>query len=124
MSDKTVLYIEDNMHNRRIVSKILKGSGFNVIEAEDGVEGYSKIKELEPPLVLLDMALPGMDGVEIVSKAKADPKLKDIPVIAITASVMEGDRERFLDAGCDDYLPKPIQAKELIKMVEEHYPKS
>jgi len=122
MDQKTVLYIEDNFHNRRIVRKILQSRGYSLIEAEDGISGLAMVQELKPPLVLLDIGLPGMDGLEVVGRIKADQALRDIPVIALTASAMRGDRERFLAAGCDDYLSKPIQAMELINMVGAYYP--
>ncbi|MFL7790513.1 MAG: response regulator [Anaerolineae bacterium] len=122
MDQKTVLYIEDNFHNRRIVRKILQSRGYSLIEAEDGISGLAMVQELKPPLVLLDIGLPGMDGLEVVGRIKADETLCGIPVIALTASAMRGDRERFLAAGCDDYLSKPIQAMELINMVEAYYP--
>jgi two-component system cell cycle response regulator DivK len=80
------------------------------------------VQELKPPLVLLDIGLPGMDGLEVVGRIKADEALREIPVIALTASAMRGDRERFLAAGCDDYLSKPVQAMELINMVGAYYP--
>jgi CheY-like chemotaxis protein len=122
VEQKTVLYIEDNYHNRRIVRKILQSRGYNVIEAEDGVTGLEMIQELKPPLILLDIGLPEMDGLEIITHVRADSDLKNIPVIALTASAMRGDRERFLDAGCDDYLSKPIQAMKLINKVDALYP--
>jgi CheY-like chemotaxis protein len=122
MDQKTVLYIEDNLPNRRIVRKILQSRGYSLIEAEDGISGLAMVQELKPPLVLLDIGLPGMDGLEVVGRIKADETLCGIPVIALTASAMRGDRERFLAAGCDDYLSKPIQAMELINMVEAYYP--
>ena len=122
LGNKIVLYIEDNAHNRRIVRKILGMQGYEVIEAEDGYEGYEMIRDQHPPLVLLDISLPSMDGIEIVGRVKTDPTLEHIPVIALTASAMRGDRERFLDAGCDDYLSKPVKALELINMVDGHYP--
>ena len=122
MEQKIILYIEDNYHNRRIVRKILQSRGYTLVEAEDGVSGLAMVHELKPPLVLLDIGLPGMDGLEVVGRIKADPKLQSTPVIALTASAMRGDRERFLDAGCDDYLSKPIQAMELINKVVSHYP--
>jgi CheY-like chemotaxis protein len=122
MEQRIVLYIEDNFHNRRIVRKILQSKGYSLIEAEDGITGLAMVQDLRPPLVLLDIGLPGMDGLEVVGRIKADETLRDIPVIALTASAMRGDRERFLAAGCDDYLSKPIQAMELIDMVDNHYP--
>lgn len=124
MEQKTVLYIEDNFHNRRIVRKILQSRGYTVIEAEDGPSGLDMIQELQPPLVLLDIGLPGMDGLEVVRQIRRDARLQETPVIAITASAMRGDRERFLNAGCNDYISKPIQAMELLDMVADHYPSS
>lgn len=113
---------EDNAHNRRIVRNILQINGYTIIEAEDGLVGYEMIRAMKPPLVLLDISLPTMDGIQIVGKVKADPELWDIPVIALTASAMRGDRERFLEAGCDDYLSKPVKASELVDMLNKYYP--
>ncbi|MCB0191645.1 MAG: response regulator [Anaerolineae bacterium] len=122
MSEKTILCIEDNFQNRILVSRILTSRGYKVIEAADGLEGMEMIRSLKPPLVLLDIDLPGMGGIEIVGHVRADEALRHIPVIALTASAMQGDKERFLKAGCDDYLSKPIQVKELLDMVAEYYP--
>ena len=122
MEQKTVLYIEDNYHNRRIVRKILQSRGYTIIEAEDGITGLAMVRRLEPPLVLLDIGLPGIDGLEVIAQIRADQKIRSTPVITLTASAMRGDRERFLAAGCDDYLSKPIQALELVNKVAEHYP--
>jgi two-component system cell cycle response regulator DivK len=122
MDQKMVLYIEDNYHNRRLVRKILTSSGYTLVEAEDGVSGLEMVRDLKPPLVLLDIGLPGMDGLEVLAELRSDHKLKHIPVIAVTASAMVGDRERFLEAGCDDYLSKPVQVKELLNKVAAHYP--
>lgn len=122
MSEKTVLCIEDNFHNRLLVNRILSSHGYTVIEAKDGVEGLEMIRSLKPPLVLLDIDLPGMDGIEVVGHIRADDLIRDIPVIALTASAMQGDRERFLHAGCDDYLSKPIQVTQLLDMIARYYP--
>ena len=122
MNKKPVLYIEDNIHNRRLVRKILQSQGYTVLEAEDGLTGLDMVKETKPALVLLDIGLPGMDGMEVIAHIKTDTALCDIPVIALTASAMRGDRERFLKAGCDDYLSKPIRARELIAKVDAHHP--
>lgn len=122
LEQKTVLYIEDNPHNRRLVRRTLERRGYDIIEAEDGESGLAMVQELKPPLILLDIGLPKMDGMEVVGRIKADAELRDIPVIAITASAMQGDRERFLAAGCDDYLSKPLQVLELIDKVNQYYP--
>ncbi|MBK6768489.1 MAG: response regulator [Ardenticatenales bacterium] len=122
MSDKTVVSIEDNYHNRRLVRKILESSGFVVVEAEDGLSGLALVRKLRPRLVLLDIGLPDIDGLEVVRQIRADADLAGIKVIAISASAMRGDRELFLAAGCDDYLAKPIKVAELLHLVELHWP--
>jgi two-component system cell cycle response regulator DivK len=121
MPEKHILHIEDNFHNRRIVRKILEKQGYQLHEAADGVIGYNMIREMCPPLVLLDISLPGMDGIEIAQKVKADDDLKHIILIAVTASAMQGDRERFLAAGCDDYLSKPFRSIDLVDLVNQYY---
>ena len=121
LMEKTLLYIEDNYHNRRLVQKVLSSRGFDVMLAEDGLLGWEMVQKYRPKLVLLDISLPGLDGIEIVSRIKADEELKSIWVIALTASAMRGDRERFLVAGCDDYLSKPIQVRELLTKVEDFF---
>lgn len=122
MTQRTVLYVEDNFHNRRLVRKILESQGYRLLEAEDGANGLRRIQEERPPLVLMDISLPDMDGLQVVAAMKADEALANIPVIALTASAMRGDRERFLAAGCDDYLSKPVQAMELVERVARLYP--
>jgi CheY-like chemotaxis protein len=82
------------------------------------------VRELKPPVVLLDIGLPGMDGLEVLTEIKSDAGLQHIHVIAVTASAMVGDRERFLEAGCDDYLSKPVRAGELLDKVALYYPPS
>lgn len=123
MSEKIILCVEDNPQNRLLVNRILSSRGYKVVEATDGLAGLEMIRTLKPPLVLLDIDLPKMGGIDVVQQVKADPKLRDIPVIALTASAMQGDKERFLEAGCNDYLSKPIQVQQLIQIVETYYPK-
>lgn len=115
--DKTILYIEDNYHNQRIVQKVLASRGYTVVMADDGEIGWEMVQRLKPAMVLLDISLPGIDGLEVVARIKATEALKDIWVIALTASAMRGDRERFLVAGCNDYISKPIRVGELIEKV-------
>jgi two-component system cell cycle response regulator DivK len=122
MNQNAILYIEDNIHNRTIVRRILESKGYTVFEAQDGEIGLTMVQDLKPPLILLDIGLPGMDGLEVVKRIKADPALAHIPVIALTASAMRGDRERFLAAGCDDYLSKPVRAAELFSKLETWLP--
>lgn len=124
MKQRVVLCIEDNYLNRRLVRKILKSRGYKVLEAEDGEIGWQMVRQKRPPLVLMDIDLPKMSGLEVTKLMKADANLRHIPIIALTASAMRGDRERFLAAGCDDHLSKPFQPLDLLAMVDDHYPKS
>ncbi len=123
-TEKVVLCIEDNFLNRRLVRKILSSRGYTVLEAEDGQKGWDMVQKLKPPLILMDINLPKIDGEEVTKRIKANSALKHIPVIALTASAMRGDKERFLAAGCDDYLSKPIQPLDLLAKVASYYPKA
>jgi len=113
-----ILVVEDNQDNREMVVKVLKFNGYEVIEAVDGEEGIEKAKTEAPALILLDIYLPKMDGYEVAKRLKADKGLKDIPVIALTAHAMKGNREQALAAGCDGYIPKPIDIRELPKQIQ------
>lgn len=123
MEFKEIVYVEDNYHNRRLVRRILESQGYVLIEAQDGEAGLATIRDVKPPLVLLDIGLPQMDGLEVLQHIRADQNVCDTPVIALTASAMRGDRERFLEAGCDDYVSKPIQMRELLDKVAQHHGK-
>lgn len=115
---RAILYIEDHYHSRRLVQKVLSSAGYTVLTAEDGVTGWELIERLRPPLVLVDMALPGdLDGLGVVRRIRTSPGLCDTYVIALTASAMQGDRERFLAASCDDYLAKPINIQHLLQKI-------
>lgn len=116
----TILYIEDNPQNMRLVRKMLKVGGYAMIEAVDGISGLEAARETRPDVILVDINLPDIDGTEVTARLKADPELAHIPVIALTANAMFGDRERFLDAGCDGYLAKPISKKELLGVVDQY----
>jgi CheY-like chemotaxis protein len=121
MSDnRRILYIEDNFQNKRLVRKILNSRGFEVIEADDGLTGVEMAAKELPDLILMDISLPGIDGVEATQRIKARGDTTRIPIIALTANAMRGDRERFIAAGCDDYLPKPISTHDLLEMVQKH----
>lgn len=120
MNNRTIVHVEDNYHNRRIVRKILTTQGYQIHEAEDGLAGWQMIKDVVPDLILLDISLPGIDGLEIVRRLRDSETFQNIPVIALTASAMVGDRERFLAAGCDDYLSKPVRALTLIQRVNSY----
>lgn len=117
---KQILYVEDNFQNKRLVRKILSAQGYSVLEAEDGHTGVNIARAEVPDLILMDINIPGMDGIEATRRIKSAPETAHIPVIALTANAMRGDRERFLAAGCDGYLPKPISTADLLEVVR-HY---
>jgi two-component system cell cycle response regulator DivK len=118
-SARKILVVEDNQDNREMVVKVLKFNGYEVIEAVDGEEGIEKAKTEAPALILLDIYLPKMDGYEVAKRLKGDKGLRDIPVIALTAHAMKGNREQALAAGCDGYISKPIDIRELPKQIEQ-----
>jgi len=116
----TVLYIEDHYHNRRLVQKVLQAHGYEVLLAESGDEGWALLEAHRPPLLLLDIALPGeLDGLEIAARVRGDDVLCKTWIVALTASAMVGDRERFLSQGCDEYIAKPVQIPELLTKVAQ-----
>jgi two-component system cell cycle response regulator DivK len=108
-----ILYIEDNPGNRMLVQRILLVEDYDVFEAEDGPKGIELALQEKPDLILMDMNLPDIDGYELTRRMRAIPELAHIPIIAMTANVMQGDREKTLAAGCSGYIPKPIDVDEL-----------
>jgi signal transduction histidine kinase len=114
-----ILYVEDNAANRILVSQVLEGYGHTVIEAGDGLSGIKAAQEEEPDLILMDINIPGMDGYETATRIKSMPRLKHIPIIALTAMTLAGDRERALTAGCSGYIAKPIDVDDLPKRIAE-----
>ncbi|MFQ5577378.1 MAG: response regulator [Anaerolineae bacterium] len=117
MSKKRILYIEDNFENRLFVRRVLESMGFDLIEAEDGMAGIDAAQAELPDLILMDIGLPGIDGLETTARLKQMPDLEGVPVIALTANAMKGDAERCLAAGCDGYLTKPIGVTDLREKV-------
>ncbi len=113
-----ILLVEDNEMNRDMLSRRLKRKGFEVLIAVDGRQGVDMAAAENPDLILLDMSLPVMDGWEAAGILKGDPGTRDIPVLALTAHAMEGDREKALAAGCDDYDTKPINFKGLLEKIQ------
>jgi two-component system cell cycle response regulator DivK len=104
---KTIVVVEDNADNRMLLGAIL-GDRYEVVEYEDGIEALAGLRRRRPDLVLLDISLPGMDGCEVLRRLRADTSLHGLPVIALTAHAMAGDRERYLAQGFDHYVAKPI----------------
>lgn len=115
---KTILLVEDVQDNRDLVVQILE-SEYTVIEARDGLEGLEKARAYRPDLILLDLALPKMDGWETARRIKSDSDLKQIPIVALTAYAMEGDEAMALEAGCDAYVAKPVLPRDLRERVRE-----
>lgn len=112
-----ILYVEDNPLNMRLVRKMLYGEGYDMLGAPDGLTGLQIAEEYIPNLILMDINLPDIDGLEVTARIKANPLLSHIPVIALTANAMHGDRERFLEAGCDGYIAKPLTKSTLLATV-------
>jgi len=103
-----VLYIEDNPDNRMLVRRILEAEGYEVLLAEDGWRGIEMARTMQPDLILIDINLPEVDGYEVTGRLKALAGMERVPIVALTANVMRGDREKTLAAGCSGYLQKPI----------------
>lgn len=108
MARAKVLYIEDNIENRTLVKRVLEVEDYIVLEADDGIDGLRIIQEEAPDLILIDINLPEIDGYEITTRLRQMESLSNIPIVALTANVLKGDRERSLEAGCDGYIQKPI----------------
>jgi CheY-like chemotaxis protein len=113
-----ILLVEDNEMNRDMLSRRLQHRGYEVLTAVDGESGLALTQSNAPALVLMDMSLPGIDGWEATRRLKADPATRAIPVIALTAHAMAGDREQALAAGCDDFDIKPIDLDRLLGKIE------
>ena len=113
-----ILLVEDNEMNRDMLSRRLQRWGYEVLTAVDGESGLALTKSETPALILMDMSLPGIDGWEVTRQLKADPAMRAIPVIALTAHAMAGDREQALAAGCDDFDIKPIDLDRLLGKIE------
>lgn len=119
-TQKRILVIEDQELNRKVVRIVLQAKGYTVVEATDAAEAIASLEEEIPQLILMDIALPGQSGEDLTRRIKANIDWVDIPIIALTAAAMTGDRERILKAGCDDYLSKPIDIDVLVERVETH----
>jgi two-component system cell cycle response regulator DivK len=118
MSDIRILYIEDNPENRLLVKRILEAEGYSVAEATDGLSGLDMAARMQPDLILLDINLPEIDGYNLARRFRDTPGLRQVPILAVTANVMQGDRERTLEAGCDGYIQKPIDVDRLPEQVQ------
>jgi len=117
MSEKaerpTILYVEDNRDNRVLVKRVLEAEGYRVLEAENAPQGIEVARTMRPSLILLDINLPEIDGYEATAQLRVLDELRGVPIIALTANVMKGDREKTLAAGCSGYIQKPIDVDRL-----------
>jgi two-component system, cell cycle response regulator DivK len=109
----TILHVEDNYENRILMRRLLKAEGYDLVEAENATQAFEKLKTVKPDLILMDINMPDVDGYTLTNQIKAIPGFEKIPIVAITANVMKGDRERTLSAGCDGYIEKPIDVDKI-----------
>ena len=120
MAHEEILVVEDNEKNMKLIRVVLESSGYRTLEASTGREAVDLASEHRPALVLMDIRLADMDGLEALKRLREDADTASIPVLALTAQAMKGDRERFLEAGFDGYLAKPVDIDELIAIVREY----
>ncbi len=114
MSDpKSILYVEDNPENRMLIQRILQAEGYQVQFAQDASEAMNLVESTQFDLILMDINLPDIDGYTLTARLRSFPKTASTPIVALTANVMKGDREKSLDSGCDGYIQKPIDVDEL-----------
>ncbi len=120
----TILYVEDNQDNRNLVRRVLEVEGYHMAEAKDAAQALQCLESGSVDLILMDINMPDMDGYALTSKIKSMPQFKNMPIIAVTANVMRGDRERSLEAGCDGYIQKPIDIDTLAQQIERFLTRS
>jgi len=123
-SKGTILYVEDNIDNRTLVRRILLSEDYDLIEAINATECLKVLENTKPDLILMDINMPDMDGYTLTAKIKTTPGFERIPILALTANVMRGDKEKTLEAGCDGYIQKPLDIDQLIKEIERFLARS
>ena len=119
---KRILMIEDNEDNRRILRDLLTSKGYDVIEAEDGINGVSAAETFRPDLILMDIQLPGIDGYEATRRIKANSESRKIPIIVVTSYALSGDDVKAFEAGCDAYVAKPFSPRDILSKIREYLP--
>ena len=115
----TILYVEDNLDNRTLVNRVLTADGYNFMEATNAEEALEVLDTTVPGLILMDINMPDMDGYALTKKIRKMPGFENIPIVAMTANVMRGDREKSLEAGCDGYIQKPVDIDTLAQEIEQ-----
>ena len=116
----TVLYVEDNPDNRLLVKRILLSEDYDLLEAIDASDALNVLKTARPDLILMDINMPDMDGYTLTAQIRSLPGFRNVPIVALTANVMRGDKERTLEAGCDGYIQKPIDIDHLTREIEKY----
>ena len=115
----TILYVEDNPDNRLLVKRILLSEDYALLEATGAMEALDVLKTTRPDLILMDINMPDMDGYTLTAKIKSLPGFERVPILALTANVMRGDKEKTLEAGCDGYIQKPLDIEQLTREIEK-----
>ncbi|MEA2571300.1 MAG: two-component system, cell cycle response regulator [Acidobacteriota bacterium] len=118
-----VLVVEDNDMNMQLVEYLLEEGGYEIVKASSGEEALAITRDSDskaPDLILMDIHLPGMDGLSVVREIKSDARMRGVPILALTAHAMRGDKDRFLEAGCDGYISKPIDVKTFLSSIEQY----
>lgn len=120
---EAILIVDDNPVNMKLIRVLLAGEGYEVRTASDAIEALDILNQFRPGLILMDIQLPGIDGLELTRRLKAQPSTRDIPILGLTAYAMKGDEERILAAGCDGYIPKPIDTRTLPSLIRGYLEK-
>lgn len=115
----TILYVEDNPDNRLLVRRVLLSEDYSLLEATDAMDALNMLKTTRPDLILMDINMPDMDGYTLTAKIKSLPGFEQVPILAVTANVMRGDKEKTLEAGCDGYIQKPLDIEQLTREIEK-----
>lgn len=123
-SKGTILYVEDNPDNRTLVRRILLSEDYNLIEAVNATDALKVLETTKPDLILMDINMPDMDGYTLTARIKTTPGFERVPILALTANVMRGDKEKTLEAGCDGYIQKPLDIDQLIREIERFLARS
>lgn len=118
-----ILYVEDNYENKLFVRRVIESMGHEMLEAETGLDSLAIAADRMPDLILMDVNIPGMDGLETTARFKQNPQLSHIPIVALTANAMKGDRERCLAAGCNGYMQKPVGVSDLRREITTYVQK-
>ena len=117
-SKGTILYVEDNPDNRLLVRRVLLSEDYSLLEAKDAMDALNVLQTARPDLILMDINMPDMDGYTLTAKIKSLPGFERVPILAVTANVMRGDKEKTLEAGCDGYIQKPLDIEQLTREIE------